>query len=161
MAAELGHIVVLPDGPLCGCGQRGHLEALSAGPAIAKWAAQQISAGASSTLPIDRRITARDVSLAAQAGDTLAIAALNRAGQYLGWAIADFLHIFNPTIVIIGGGVSNAGPYLFDPLRTAMYERVLNHHYTDGLQIVRAALGDDVGLMGALALAMESATNKS
>jgi glucokinase len=156
MAAELGHIVVLPDGPLCSCGHRGHLEAMSSGPAVARWAREQLEAGAVSSLPTGQNFSAKDVALAAKAGDALAIAALARAGQFLGWAIADFLHIFNPSIVIIGGGVSQSGDLLFKPLRAAMQERVLNHHYTDGLSIVSAALGDDVGLMGALALAVET-----
>lgn len=157
LAAELGHIVVLPDGPMCACGHRGHLEALASGPSVARWAKEQIQAGKASILPGDRPFSAKEVSTAAQEGDALAIAALARAGQYLGWAIADFLHIFNPSIVVIGGGVSQSGSLLFDPLRSALQERVLDTQYTDGLSIVPAALGDDVGLMGALALAVATA----
>jgi glucokinase len=156
MAAELGHIVILPDGPICSCGHRGHLEALASGPALARWAKEQIASGTPSSLPSDRVLTGKDVSLAAQAGDALAIAALARAGQFLGWAIADFLAIFNPSIVIIGGGVSQSGDLLFKPLRAAVQENAMNQDYTAGLSIVSAALGDDVGLMGALALAVET-----
>jgi glucokinase len=68
-------------------------------------------------------------------------------------ALANFLHIFNPSVVIIGGGVSQSGELFFAPLRTAMREHVLSNKYLDGLILTKASLGDDVGLMGALALA--------
>jgi glucokinase len=155
LAAELGHITVIPDGPLCNCGQRGHLEAVSSGPAIANWVEQELSQGIPSSLTPDRPITAKDVSLAASQGDELAKAALARSGTYLGIAIADYLHVFNPTIVIIGGGVSQSGEAFFDPLRTAMSEHVLSKKYLENLTLTTAALGDDVGLMGALALALK------
>ncbi len=153
MGGELGHVTVVPDGALCGCGQRGHLETVAAGPGIARWTQEQLQAGAQSSLPTDHPLTAKEVSLAAQKGDSLAIAALARAGRYLGWALADYLHIFNPSVIVIGGGVSQSGALLFEPMKLALHERVMHQDYTKGLQIARAELGDDVGLMGALALA--------
>ncbi len=153
LAAELGHVTIIPDGPLCSCGQRGHLEAVASGPAIARWVEQELSQGIPSSLPANRPITAKDVSSAASQGDELARAALARGGTYLGTAIADYLHIFNPTVVIIGGGVSQSGEALFGPLRTAMSEHVISKKYLENLTLTTAALGDDVGLMGALALA--------
>jgi glucokinase len=154
LAAELGHITVTPDGPLCSCGQRGHLEAVSSGPAIARWVEQELGQGIPSSLLANRPITAKEVSLAASRGDELAKAALARGGTYLGIAIADYLHVFNPTMVIIGGGVSHSGEAFFGPLRTAMSEHVLSQKYLENLTLTTAALGDDVGLMGALALAL-------
>jgi len=153
LAAELGHITVIPDGPLCGCGKRGHLEAVTSGPAIARWAEQEISQGIPSSLPLNRPLTAKDVSNAAIHGDELAQAALARGGTYLGIAIADYLHVFNPSMVIIGGGVSQSGESFFGPLRTAMSEHVLSKKYLEDVTLTTSALGDDVGLMGALALA--------
>jgi len=153
LAAELGHLTVIPDGPLCGCGQRGHLEAIASGPAIARWVEQELSQGIPSLLPADKPVSAVDVSEAAGKGDELAIAALARSGTYVGTAIADFLHIFNPSMVIIGGGVSRSGEIFMDPLRKAMTEHVMSKHYLDNLTVTTADLGDDVGLMGALALA--------
>jgi glucokinase len=152
-AAELGHITVIPDGPLCGCGQRGHLEAVSSGPAIARWVEQELSQGIPSILSAIKPVTAKDVAIAASKGDELAQAALARGGSYLGIAIADYLHIFNPSIVIIGGGVSQSGESFFGPLRAAMSEHVLSRKYLENLTLTTSALGDDVGLMGALALA--------
>jgi glucokinase len=153
LAGELGHITVIPDGPLCGCGQRGHLEAVSSGPAIAHWVEQELSQGIPSSLPANRPITAREVSLAASQGDELAQAALARGATYLGIAIADYLHIFNPSVVVIGGGVSQSGEAFFGPLRTVMKEHVLSSKYLENLTLTTSVLGDDVGLMGALALA--------
>ena len=153
LAAELGHITVIPDGPLCSCGQRGHLEAVSSGPAIARWVEQELSQGIPSSLAEKRPITAKEVSHAASQGDELAQAALGRGGTYLGIAIADYLHVFNPSVVIIGGGVSQSGEAFFSPLRTAMSDHVLSRKYLENLTLTTSALGDDVGLMGALALA--------
>lgn len=153
LAAELGHITVIPDGPLCGCGQRGHLEAVAAGPAIAAWVEQELSQGIPSSLAKGKPITAKDVSIAANQGDELAKAALARSAMYIGTAIASYLHIFNPSLVIIGGGVSQSGDDFLKPLRTAMNEHAMSKKYLDGLILTTSALGDDVGLMGALALA--------
>ena len=155
LAAELGHVTVLHDGPLCGCGQRGHLEAIASGTAIARWVEEELKRGSVSSLVNERPVTAKAVSKAAHAGDKLAIAALERAGRFIGQALADYLHIFNPTAVIIGGGVSLSGNLLLDPLCESLKKHVLTRHYLDRLTIEPAALGDDAGLMGALALARE------
>jgi glucokinase len=153
MAAELGHVTVDVGGPVCGCGQRGHLEALASGTAIAHWVQEQLEAGRVSSLSGKDLIDTRLVSQEAKAGDGLAREALRRAGYYLGIGIASFLHIFNPTAVIIGGGVSQSGPLLFDPLREILREVVLTPDYLEDLTLTTAALGDQSGLMGALALA--------
>jgi len=153
LAAEIGHITVDPSGPLCGCGQRGHLEALASGTAIARYVTEQLARGVPSSMAELSTVSARDVSLAAEQGDPLAREALARAGGYLGRAIADFLHLLNPQIVIIGGGVSRSGKYLLDPLREAIAAYVISPEYLHGLVVTTASLGDDAGLLGALALA--------
>jgi glucokinase len=94
------------------------------------------------------------VSQAADAGDPLAVEALERAGRYMGIAIANYLHIFNPSIVVLGGGVSHSGDHFFTPLRQSLKENVFAPGYlVDDQTVTFAALGDDVGLLGALALA--------
>jgi len=153
LATELGHVTIMDDGPLCGCGQRGHLEAISSGTGIAKYVNEQLALGRSSSLPKDPPVSARQVSEAAAAGDPLAIEALQRAGHYMGVAIANYLHIFNPTIVILGGGVTHSGPVFFEPLHAALRSYVLSSMYLQDLVISEAALGDEAGLMGALVLA--------
>jgi protein-S-isoprenylcysteine O-methyltransferase Ste14 len=75
---------------------------------------------------------------------------------YLGIAVASFLHAFDPSILVFGGGVSSAGPLLFEPFLASLKQRVFHPRYLEGLKIERAALGDDAGLLGALALAQIS-----
>jgi glucokinase len=153
LAGEIGHVTVDPNGPLCGCGHHGHLETYASGTAIARYVQEQLIEGAESTLGRISNPSARDVSTAAAQGDALAIRALARAGTYLGQGVADFLHILNPEVVVLGGGVSRAGDFLIEPMRTAIAERVIAPEYVRDLAIVQAELGDDCGLMGALALA--------
>ncbi len=153
MAAELGHITVDPNGPLCGCGHRGHIESFASGPAIARYVAEQIKAGRESSLREIHKPTAVQVAEAAQQGDALAIEGFERAGNYLGIAVANYLAIFDPSILIFGGGASQAGELLFLPFRESLKKNVFHPHYLDDLIITKAALGDDAGLLGALALA--------
>jgi glucokinase len=152
MAGELGHVMVLPDGPVCSCGVRGHLEAVASGTAIARFTSEEIAKGRASSLATNAKISARDVADAANQGDALALEAFHRAGRYLGQSLADFLHIFNPSIVIFGGGVSQSGPLLFDTVKESMQNFVMDKAYLD-VKIATAQLGDDAGLIGALALA--------
>ncbi len=152
LAAELGHVTVVRDGPQCSCGKYGHLEAIASGTAIAHWFEQELALGAPSIISGNTPITTRRIAEAARIGDVLSIAALKRAGTYLGKAIADYLHIFNPTIVIIGGGVSRCGDFLLGPLKQTLESEVFDPHYLDNLSIVPAALDDNAGLLGALAL---------
>jgi glucokinase len=154
IAAEVGHITVWPGGPMCGCGKRGHLEAVSSGTGIANYVRQQISAGRASTLANELdNLTAREVTAAALQGDLLAIEAFDQAGKFLGQAIADIMLLFEPTIVVLGGGVTKAGDILMKPLRKALEEGVFTPAYLQHMVIAPAKLGDQVGLIGALTLA--------
>jgi glucokinase len=153
LAAELGHVTVLADGPVCSCGIKGHLEALAAGPAIVRYVREQLNAGSKSELSSDEELTAYSIAEAARSGDELAKSAYARAGKYLGIGVASFLHTFDPSIVIFGGGVSQSGPLLFDPFESSLRDHVLLPRYLEDLVITTTALGDNVGLLGALALA--------
>ena len=153
LAAELGHLTVLPDGPICSCGQRGHLEAVAAGPAIAAFVRDQLALGEASNLRGVGDLSARAVADAARQGDRLALRALARSGEFIGMALADFLAVFNPSIVIFGGGVSFSGELLLAPVRHSLSARVMDQAYLEGLVIAAAALGDEAGLLGGLALA--------
>jgi len=153
LAAELGHTTVQVDGPLCGCGQRGHLESFSSGTGIERFVADQLKAGRVSVLHPDKKNSAHDISEAATLGDALSIEAYQVAGKYLGIGVANFLHVFDPSIVIFGGGVSQSGPLLFDSFEVSLKEHIIHPRYLDGLVIARAELGDDSGLLGARALA--------
>ena len=153
MGAELGHMIIDPDGPLCGCGRHGHLESFSSGPSIARYVTEQISLGQKSTLHAGADLTAHQVADAAHQGDPLAISAFERAGHYLGLGVANYLAIFDPSILIFGGGVSQVGDLLFRPFEDSLRKHTFHPHYLDDLVITKAALGDDAGLLGALALA--------
>jgi len=153
LAAELGHSIIDPDGPLCSCGYNGHLESFSSGPAIVRYVLGKLEAGARSSLKREAGLTARDIAEAAKQGDVLAISAYQRAGEYLGIGVASFLHAFDPSIVIFGGGVSQVGPLLFDSFHASLKKRVFHPRYLEDLVITTAALGDDAGLWGALELA--------
>jgi len=153
LAAELGHTTVQADGPLCGCGQPGHLESYSSGTGIERFVADQLKAGRESVLNPNKKNSAHDISEAARQGDLLSIEAYQIAGKYLGVGVANFLHAFDPSIVIFGGGVSQSGPLLFDTFDISLKERVIHPRYLEGLVITRAELKDDSGLLGARALA--------
>lgn len=153
MAAELGHVTVIPDGPICGCGHHGHLEALASGKNIACWTKSQLASGIDSSLTKAKKVTAKTIAKAARKGDSLALKAYQRAGNILGLTLANFLHCFNPSIVIFGGGVSLSGNLLLEPIRQSVKEHVMNSKYTENLIITTAALGDDAGMIGALILA--------
>ena len=153
MGAELGHMLIDPNGPVCGCGHFGHAESFSSGTAIARYVNDEINAGGRSTLHSGPELSAAQIADAARAGDALAIAAFERAAHYLGMAVANYLAIFDPSILIFGGGVSQVGDLLFKPFEESLRKHIFHPHYLDNLVITKAALGDDAGLLGALALA--------
>jgi len=158
-AAEVGHQTIEAHGPRCKCGNIGCLEALAAGPAIARRARELIEDGAETAIAdlvgddLDK-ITARVVHQAAQAGDPVAIELFRQAGFYIGVGIVNLLHLFNPGLIIIGGGVAKAGALLFEPIRATVRERAMASYYWENTPIVPATLGDDVGLLGAVALVL-------
>lgn len=152
LAAEFGHVTIDPNGPLCGCGHPGHVEAFASGTAITKYVREQLAHGRESILKITDNPIGKDISQAAQQGDPLAMEAFQRAGKYLGIAIANFLHMLNPSIVILGGGVTQAWDLLTKPMLAEIEKSILSPQYLKKLIITQAKLGDDVGLKGALAL---------
>lgn len=153
-AAEVGHQTLVADGPMCGCGQPGHLEALASGPAIVRNAKERLEAGASSTIPdYGEEIRGKSISEAAHAGDELARELFAEAGFYIGLGLVNLIHVLEPKRILIGGGVSQAGDLLFDPIRATVQQHVMSPIYRD-VEILPAALGADVGLMGAIALVL-------
>jgi glucokinase len=159
MAAEFGHQVILPDGPRCTCGKWGCLESLASGTSIARRAREKLASGANSPLREAvrgdlNRITAERLARAAHEGDPFALDLWEETGRYLGLGVLNVIHILNPSIVVIGGGVSNAGDLLFKPVRRTVKERGMAP-LVNACEIVPAALGADVGIVGAAALAME------
>jgi glucokinase len=154
---EIGHMVVWPDGPLCGCGKQGHLEAVSSGTGIARAARERLEAGEPSAISDMAagdlsQVTAELVGQAAADGDALAMSIITRAGHYLGIGIASLMMLFNPEMFVLGGGVSKLDDLLFDPMHKAIQEYTMHPRYWKNVPIVHAQLGDDVVLTGAAAL---------
>lgn len=155
---EVGHMIVQPGGPRCSCGGYGHLESLVSGTAIARQAREALASGRTSSLTgASGNVTARRVAYAAAAGDALAMELLHQAGRNLGYAVTSLVHLFNPQMVAIGGGVSQAGELLMSPVRETVLGGLMPV-FREDLQLVRASLGRDVGLYGAVALALRYCT---
>jgi len=162
LAAEVGHTLLDPNGPLCGCGQYGHFEALASGTAITRTARSRLKAGqGAGSKVIDLvagdldKVTSAVVGQAAQAGDEFARKLIAEAGEYIGQALASLLHSYNPSIVIFGGGVSMLGDLLLEPARAKLRQYAMSDAYWENCPLVVAALGDDSGLVGAGTLVME------
>lgn len=154
IGAECGHIIIIVEEDRVST-----LEKEAAGPAIARYAKAVIESGEKSSI-LDHAngdinaITAYHVSLAAHEGDPLAVKLFARAGRILGCGIVSLLHTFNPQIVVIGGGVADgAGDLLFGPMRQAIQKHAIDVSYWDQLVIAPAALGENVSIIGAAALA--------
>jgi glucokinase-like ROK family protein len=158
-AGEIGHITIQENGPLCSCGSYGCLEALAGGRAIARKAREAVLAGRRTQLAIIEpveAISARDVAEAARLGDLVAQQIVTTAGGYLGIAIADLVNLFNPGLVVVGGGVAQMGDLLLDPIRRAVRERSLRPA-AQAVRITAAVLGRRSSSMGAVVQAISLA----
>jgi len=157
-AAEFGHQIILPDGPPCLCGKRGCLEALASGTSIARRARELLADHPDSAIlslaGSTENVTARIVAQAALEGDDLARRIWLETGEYLGIGIANVINILNPRMVVLGGGVVEAGDLLLDPVRRTVRERAMTQ-LADDAQIVRGSLGEQAGIIGAIHLALE------
>ena len=158
-AGEIGHVTIDENGPPCKCGSYGCLESMAGGPAIALRAQQAIRAGQFTALsnihPVES-ITARDVALAAQTGDRLAQQLFAEAGKHIGVALSSLANLLNPGLIIIGGGVAQAGDILLDPIRKTMKQRALQS-VAHSTQIVQSTLGRSTSALGAVDLALQEA----
>jgi glucokinase len=145
-AGHVGHVVVEPDtGPPCGCGGYGCVEAIARGPALVQWAQ------AEGWRPEQQDATAKDLAADGALGHPIATAAMRRAGHALGVAIASATCLCDLEVVSVGGGLSQAGPLLFDPLEEALRAHA-RLGFARGVTVVPAALGQNAGLVGAAAL---------
>lgn len=152
-AAEIGHMSLNPDGPVCNCGAHGCLEQYASATAIAKFAKEKIKSGARSIITEIvkgdiNKITSKVVYEALISGDKVAQEIWNYFIKYLGAGIANVIHILNPELIIIAGGVINAGKYLFDPLKEAVRKQTFPQMFKI-VKIVPAKLGELAGAIGA------------
>lgn len=154
-AGELGHWIVQPDGLACACGQRGCLEQYSSASAVARRVSRAIAEGEQSSLSELHHqgvaITSREAAAAAEAGDALAGRIWDEACKYLAIACVNIQHAFNPALVVMGGGLAEAGELLLDPVRHHFRERTWKLH-NDQPKIIGAKLRYDAGVIGAAGL---------
>lgn len=160
VAAEFGHMRVVPDGHLCGCGARGCFEQYASGNALLRHAREAISASpevARNLLALGdgtvNGLTGKHITDAARQGDAVALAAFNTTAQWLGAGIASLSVVLDPACVVIGGGVIDAGEILLAPTRAAVerYMPFAGKHPSP--RIIAAELGNEAGLVGAADLA--------
>ncbi len=144
-AGEVGHQTIDPDGPWCGCGNRGCLEAYAR--------ADQVAAACGAP-------TAEEAIRAAEAGDPRAIEGLAQIGRYLGIGIANMITVISPDRVVLGGGMAAAGELLFEPIRAELRRRVRTTSL-DAVELVAAELGTWAGAIGAAAHGAERAERAS
>lgn len=155
-AGEIGHIPINEKGPRCKCGGRGCMERYVGNRYIVESAARKIRRGRKTivTKLVNNdlsKVTPFILSKAAGRGDELAISVWQETGRHLGVALAGVVNLLNPEVIIIGGGVANAGRILFDATRKALKERAMEIP-AKAVKIVRAKLGQDAGIMGAVTL---------
>jgi len=158
-AGEIGHMTIDVNGPRCSCGNIGCLEMLASGTAVAKEAISRIRQGEWSSLTdiVEGKIesiTAEKVGVAAQGGDSLALAVVLKAATYLGVGMVNLVNIFNPEMIIVGGGMVKMGDLLLDPARQVVRERAFQLP-AQAVSIVPAQLGDDAGVLGAAIFAFQ------
>lgn len=157
-AGEIGHITIEENGPLCNCGNHGCLEVFAGGHAIAK-EAQAIVRSGKRTMLADlppEKLNAREVANIARRGDLHAQEILNRAGTHIGVAVASLVNLFNPSMIIIGGGVAEAGDILTTSIRDAVRERAMRAS-EQSVRITTAMLGRRSILIGATVQAINVA----
>ena len=160
-AGEIGHVIVEPDGPPCGCGNRGCWEQVASGHAIARAGRAAIAARPDSAIAAlaggdPGAVTGAMVTEAALAGDETAVAILQEVGRRLGEGVAGLVNVLDPSIVVMGGGAAMAGDLLLEPLRAAYRATVEGVDVRPEVPIVPASLGNDAGAVGAALLALDA-----
>jgi glucokinase-like ROK family protein len=155
-AGDFGHICVDPDGPICSCGNTGCLEAMAAAPAIVLQAERCAREGESppllALLQEKGELTMKEVGEAARRGDYCALTIIRRSGRLIGQTLASAVNVLNPSMIVIGGGVSRVGNALLAEVRSAVYQRSLPLA-TRNLPIVMSELDDVAGVVGASVMA--------
>lgn len=158
---EVGHMVLNPEGPICGCGGKGCLEVYASGTGVRRMALEIIEREGHQSLLKEEiknpgKLTSEDVFKAAERGDGLAQKVFQEMGRYLGLGLVNLTNLFNPEKIVIGGKVSGAWNYFISQAKEVLYQRAMKGQ-RERVEIVRAEWGDDAGILGAAyaALRME------
>lgn len=161
-AGEIGHVTLNENGPMCTCGNRGCVEAFAGGRAIAQKGVDAVLAGQRTQLAACQsveRITARDVINAARSGDLVSQRIVTEAGLHLGTAIASLVNLFNPSMVVVGGGVAQIGDLLLEPIRRTVQQRSLRVA-SQAVRITSALLERRSTSIGAVVLALTTSLHQ-
>lgn len=162
VAAEMGHMRVVPDGILCGCGNRGCWEMYASGRALVREARELVRSGSPhGGILRDRcggdpdRLKGSDVTEAAQDGDAASVELLTDLGRWVGEGAASIAAILDPELIVVGGGVGEAGDLLLDSARRAFRRQLTGRGHRPEAEFTTASLGNDAGIIGAAAIAAE------
>jgi glucokinase len=158
--AEIGHITVERDGPVCACGEPGHWEALASGSALGRMARELVERGGGARIRDAAggdiaAISGVHVEAAARAGDDDARVLLEAYADNIALGLAALANVLDPEVIVIAGGMVEVGPLLFDPLDAAFLRRVEGGQYRPRIPIVPAELGERAGAVGAAVLARD------
>ncbi|MGK5632474.1 ROK family glucokinase [Streptomyces sp. URMC 123] len=162
VAGEFGHIRVVPDGLLCGCGSQGCWEQYASGRALVRYARQRAQATPDSARILlalgdgtPEGVQGRHVSAAARQGDPVAIDSFRELARWAGAGLADLASLFDPSAFIVGGGVSDEGDLVLDPIRKSFRRWLVGSQWRPHAQVLAAQLGGKAGLVGAADLARQ------
>ena len=160
VAAEIGHLRVVPDGHRCGCGNRGCLEQYASGSALEREARELVRGGSPHAAALaarcggdPERLEGHMVTEAAREGDPAAVELLEDLGRWLGEGLASLAAVLDPAVVVVGGGVAAAGDLLLQPARAAFGRHLTGRGHRPVAPLVPALLGNDAGVVGAADLA--------
>ncbi|MCZ4121623.1 ROK family glucokinase [Streptomyces sp. H39-S7] len=162
VAGEFGHVRMVPDGLLCGCGSQGCWEQYASGRALVRYAQQRAAAtpeNAELLLSLGdgtpEAIEGKHVSEAARGGDAVAVDSFRELARWAGAGLADLASLFDPSAFIVGGGVSDEGELVLDPIRKSFRRWLVGGQYRPHAQVLAAQLGGKAGLVGAADLARQ------
>lgn len=162
IGGEIGHVVLDPSGPRCGCGNSGCLEVFASGTALVRNARELVTSPSPLGEALRERcggdpdaLTGQDITELARAGDGAAVELLDELGTRLGQGIASICAVLDPGRIAIGGGVADAGDLLIGPARTAFAKHLIGRGHRPSPELVSATLGNDAGIVGAATLARE------
>lgn len=148
VAAEIGHMIIQMDGPKCSCGNNGCIEAYASATAMVRRFKELLKSGVSSSLKDSREITAKIINDAAFQGDKASLDVIEETGRYLGIALVNIMHILNPEMIVLTGGMIGSGELLMNPIRQVTKQKAFEASYKD-TKIVFSQLGNDAGIIGA------------
>ena len=148
VAAEIGHMIIQMDGPKCSCSNNGCIEAYASATAMVRRFKELLKSGVSSSLKDSREITAKMINDAAFQGDKASLDVIEETGRYLGIALVNVMHILNPEMIVLTGGMIGSGELLMNPIRQVTKQKAFEASYKD-TKIVFSQLGNDAGIIGA------------